>query len=183
MSQENNSEESATTPEPTQEQIEAAKNKEKLEKIANALNIPRINEDISDLRTEVQSVANNLTKLVNAINDARMQQPQEQQQQQQRMQSDDIPPEQKMLLLKDGIAGIADLVKAWKGTSTPPALQQQNDFQGMIMQSFAKMIQAKVDETIFSTYGTQIPVDQLQQVRQIQQQAANIVQPKPGFEK
>jgi len=88
-----------------------------------------------------------------------------------------------MLLLKDGIAGVADLVKAWKGTTASPQMQQQNDFQSMIMQSFAKMIQAKVDETIFSTYGTQIPVDQLQQVRNIQNQAANIAQATPAFEK
>ena len=166
------------------EQQQAEENKRKIENLAKALDLPRMNEDIALVREEVHSVAQNLNKLCEALNSA--QTANQSQQSQNHSQTDDIPPEQKMLLLKDGIAGIADLVKAWKGTTMPPQMQQQNDFQSMIMQSFAKMIQAKVDETIFSTYGTQIPIDQLQQVRQIQQQAANLApqQPTtPRFEK
>ncbi|PBO85758.1 MAG: hypothetical protein COA77_02530 [Thaumarchaeota archaeon] len=179
------SEEFPEAPEPklTPEQMEESqKIKEKLQKTKEALGITRMNEDMSELRAEIHSVATNLNKLCDALgsaNNANQQQAQSQQQ----TQSDEIPPEQKMLLLKDGIAGVADLVKAWKGTTASPQMQQQNDFQSMIMQSFAKMIQAKVDETIFSTYGTQIPVDQLQQVRNIQNQAANIAQATPAFEK
>lgn len=37
------------------------------------------------------------------------------------------------------------------------APSQNNELQNMIMQSFAKMIQAKVDETIMGTYGIRVP--------------------------
>jgi hypothetical protein len=37
------------------------------------------------------------------------------------------------------------------------AAPQSNIFQDMIMQSFVKMIQAKVDETVMGTYGVRVP--------------------------
>ncbi len=152
---------------------------EKIKKLHVALGLPAMIEDSKAIREDMNSLSTNFNKLCEALNSAQN----TNQQSQTTTNQDDVSPEQKMLLLKDGIAGVADLVKAWRGNVMPPQMQQQNDFQSMIMQSFAKMIQAKVDETIFSTYGTQIPVDQINTVRQIQSQVANISQQRPSFEK
>ena len=164
-------------PEKSQEDIKAEQQAEQIKKLHTALGLPTMIEDSKAIREDMNSLSENFNKLCEALNSA------QNTNSQQPTNGDDVSPEQKILLLKDGIAGVADLVKAWKGNTLAPQMQQQNDFQSMIMQSFAKMIQAKVDETIFSTYGTQIPVNQIETVRTIQNQVANISQPRPGFEK
>lgn len=63
---------------------------------------------------------------------------------------------------QDKIAAIAQLAPVLQGLlgqgqAAPP---QNNIFQDMIMQSFVKMIQAKVDETVMGTYGVRVPPPQ-----------------------
>lgn len=63
---------------------------------------------------------------------------------------------------QDKIAAIAQLAPVLQGLlgggqAAPP---QSNIFQDMIMQSFVKMIQAKVDETVMGTYGVRVPPPQ-----------------------
>ena len=153
---------------------------EKMKKLHSALGLPRMLEDSKAIREDLNMLSANFNKLCENLQGA---QAANQQTTSTQQQGDDISPEQKMLLLKDATAGVTDLVKAWKGTPVNPMMQQQNQFNDMIMQSFAKMIQAKVDETIFSTYQTTpIPPEQMNLVRSIQNQATNISQKSP-FEK
>lgn len=135
--------EETQTKTPQEQEFEAQQ--EKIRKLAKALNLDRMNEDVSLLREEVHTVSKNLNALVEALQQARAQQPAQAQSQQ---PQDDIPPEQKMLLIKDLFVGASDLIRSWKGTGAQP---QGNAYGDIIMQSLARAFQVHVDDIVYGT--------------------------------
>ena len=74
--------------------------------------------------------------------------------QQQAQPAQQPPPLQQNSMDTDKLSAIAQLLGPIFGNKTEQT--QNNQLQDMIMNSFAKMIQAKVDETIMATYRTDV---------------------------
>lgn len=173
---------------PSPDDIEAQKAKEyqeKMQKLSKTLGIDLMKEDAKEMRTKLDNVSAGVQHLLEQLDKFnKMQgQPQPPQEMMQQMTDEEMPPEQKLLAVKEILLGIGDVVKSFKGTPVPQGVQQQNMFQNLIMDSFAQMIKAKVDETMFGTYGSVIPPDQMKLLMQWKQMQANQNNPSQPFEK
>lgn len=133
-------------------QTEAEKEQQAKEAKAKAL----VDSMQGELKQYIDTQMQAIPQLINQNIQAAFQQimPQLQQQTQ--------APPQGEATQQDKIAAIAQLapvVQNLLGVGQPAA-PQNNIFQDMIMQSFVKMIQAKVDETVMGTYGVRVPPPQ-----------------------